>query len=331
MPRLPIIAALILHTSVAVCAGTTPAMARIESNKQQRWKSAAVQALIHRDDANALATAAALSFSANDPKSHSDFAKSESIPMELIARATDLVPDSATLAWMRVRLCLNTPGCDTRDAATALRWVDPDNAAAWLPRLAAALHDKDTVQVDRILADMAQGTRFDVYWNRIVVILYDSLRGVSKTLPANEVDADAGRLRFVVGVAASEFVPTFASLQEACRESTAGSERRESCVKIAKGLQQGDTVAAQVVGLNLEKRFLPADGKEYRALVERRRVLEWRVETAAKYDVPLLPWVRNAHARWRLARMRGLKREEDVLLAVLREQGSPIDPPDAAH
>jgi len=41
----------------------------------------------------------------------------------------------------------------------------------------------------------------------------------------------------------------------------------------------------------------------------------------------LLPWLRNKRARWRLARMRSTQREEDVCLAIIREQGMAPDPP----
>jgi hypothetical protein len=95
--------------------------------------------------------------------------------------------------------------------------------------------------------------------------------------------------------------PAFAPLTEACRESAAATERREFCQKIAKNLQQGDTIVAQLAGLSVERHFLPADSKESRALGERRRVLEWRIASAEKFDAPVLPWLKNAHARWRVA------------------------------
>ena len=52
-----------------------------------------------------------------------------------------------------------------------MRWVDADNGAAWLQTLSAAQKDRDATEVDRILADMAHGERFDLYWNRIVVLM----------------------------------------------------------------------------------------------------------------------------------------------------------------
>jgi hypothetical protein len=93
-------------------------------------------------------------------------------------------------------------------------------------------------------------------------------------------------------------------------------------------MQRGDTVAAQMAGFSIERRLLAADGKETRAIAERRHVLEWRVAAAAKFDDPLLPWTKNAHARARLAHMRALPREEDVCIAILREHKMALDPPE---
>jgi ligand-binding sensor domain-containing protein len=92
-------------------------------------------------------------------------------------------------------------------------------------------------------------------------------------------------------------------------------------------MQQSDTTIAQMAGLGIERRTLPPESREAHALLERRHALEWRNTTAARFDSPLLPWLRNAHARWRLARMQSLRREDDVAVAILRKQGLPLEPP----
>jgi hypothetical protein len=65
-----------------------------------------------------------------------------------------------------------------------------------------------------------------------------------------------------------------------------------------------------------------------RLIADRRRSLEWRASSANISDTPLLPWLRDARARSRLAKMRALPREEDVCIALLKEHGMPLDPPD---
>jgi hypothetical protein len=216
-------------------------------------------------------------------------------------------------------------GCDFRGAATAMRWVDADNPAAWLPTLDVAQHDHDTVEIERILFDMAQGKRLKVYAVPVAVLMFDALQAVAASLP-RDTGGDAGRLTLVIDVAQARLVPSFAALEEACRDATPGTERREACTRIAHKLQRSDTVAGELAGLAMEKRTVAPDSREAHALAERRRLLEWQVATAARFDAPLLPWVRSHHARWHLDRMRALQREQEVLLAILREQGAPAAP-----
>jgi hypothetical protein len=290
------------------------------------WRAAAQQPLIVRGDAGSLATAATLAF--GQARLKTDPAKPEAAAADLAARAAALAPQSPAIGWVHLQLCAQAAGCDIRDAATTLRWVDADNAAAWLPSLAAAQKDKDTVEIDRILADMAQGARFDLYGNRIVVLMVDSLKKVRNDLPRQAPRSDLARLWISIGIVGEELLPSFSPLLEICREPSAGTERRDACLKVSKIMQRSDAVIAQMGGFALEKRLVAPDGKEAQAIAERRRVLEWRRSAAAQFDTTLLPWVMNARARSRLAHMRALPREEDVCLAILREHGMATEPPE---
>jgi hypothetical protein len=288
------------------------------ADKYQAW-SAAAAVLIARADANSLATAAALRYAGPNLKPSA---------LELAARASELAPLDASISWMHLQLCSGTPACNIRDAATVMRWVDADNGAAWLQSLAAAQKDRDPTEVDRILADMAHGARFDFYWNRIVVLMVDALDAARGDLPSGFAASDSARLIAVSGIASSEVIPPFTALLDACRESGTATERRERCLKLSKIMQRGDTVAAQMAGFSLERHLLAPDSKEARAIAERRHVLEWRVAEAAKFNNPLLPWTKNARARARLAQMRAMAREEDVCIAILREHKMALDPPE---
>ena len=307
------LALLSAHSALALSPGGAHAPA---ADKYQAWRAAAAQILVGRGDARSLATAAALSLVSHKPEA-----------VELAFKANELDPENTAIAWMRLQICANTPGCDIRDAATTMRWVDAENSAAWMPTLAAAGKDKDTMEVTRVLADMAQGVRFDVYWNRTVVMLFDALKKVRGALPSNYVPSDLTRLSEAVLVAGAVIMPPFAPLQNACRASP-GTERQAACLKVSKIMQRGDTIPAQMAGFGLERRLLPPDGKEARIASERKRVLGWRVSTAAQLNEPILPWMRNAAARARIARMRTMAREEDVDLAILREHRMPIEPPE---
>jgi hypothetical protein len=307
---------------VAALATTAPgAKSASQADKFQVWRNEAVRVLAARADANSVATAAALSFT-------SSFAAPAAAPtaLQLIARASDLAPESAAIGWLHLQLCATAPACNSRDAATVLRWVDADNAAAWLADLSMAQRDKDTVEVERVLADMARGTRFDLYYNQIMVMMFDALTGVREQLPGGVVASDTARLTALAGVANAEIIPAFSLLIDACREAAPKSERREDCLRLAKIMQRGDTVIVQMVGFGMERRLIPADSKEAKSLAERRHLLEWRMSAAGKLDSSILPWTQNARTRTRLAAMRSRPREEDVCIALLREHRMPLEP-----
>lgn len=299
------------------------------SSRFSAWRAAAAQALSAHGDANSLATAAALRYLL-PPRYKGDSAAVRAASVDLAAKASDLDPDNAAIGWLRLQLCAGTAGCDIRDPATTMRWVDADNSAVWMATLAVAQRDKDSEEVSRILQEMAQGSRFEVYRNRTVVLLFDALKHAGAELPAGYVPSDLSRLSEVMAVAGAEIVPSFTPLLTACRESY-GSERREHCLKLAKLMQRADTVSAQMAGLTIEKRLWPPDSKDARAVAERRRQLEWRVTAASEYDAPALPWLTNALARDRVREMRKLAREEDVDIAILRRHKIALEPPESSQ
>jgi hypothetical protein len=298
-----------------------------EADAYPAWRAAAAQVLGARGDAASLATAAALAFVGPASRSKGDAAKAAAAALAFAVKASDLAPNDPAMSWLRLQLCAAAPACDLRGAATTMRWVDADNGAAWLPTLAVAQKDKDTIEVDRVLTDMAEGTRFDLYGNRSTVMMFDALKRARTQLPAHYLDTDLARLTEAIGIAATTLVPSFSPLINACREAVA-RERRESCLKLSKTMQRSDAVLAQLVGFAIEKRLTPADARELRTIADRRRLLEWRTASAKVADTPLLPWLRNARARSRLAKMRALPREEDVCIALLREHRMPLDPPE---
>lgn len=298
------------------------------ADRYQLWRAAAAATLIARADANSLATAAALRYVGQLGGAKAGGGQADESALELAGRASELASQDPRIGWLHLQMCSGTPSCDIRDAATVMRWIDADNGAAWLQTLTAAQKDRDITEVDRILADMARAARFDLYSNRIVVLMVDALNAARKELPSGYAASDASRLATVSGIASGEIIPPFKALVEACREPGAAPERREPCLKLSKTMQTSDTIVAQLTGFNIEKHLLAPDSKEAHAVAERRHVLEWRVAAAARFDAPLLPWMKNARARTRLAQMRALPREEDVCIAILREHKVALDPPE---
>ncbi len=279
-----------------------------KASELRSLRSQAVQALILRADVDSLATAALLSY------------KRPATPsaLELAGNAAEMAPQSAPLGWLHLQLCVQSPGCGVKGVATTLRWVDPDNGAAWLPILAPAYKERDWHEVDRVIVEMAAAPRFDLYWNRLVVLMAEALRKARATLPPQYATSDAERYELVSSLL-GELIPGFSPLLDACRLAPAASERHEECVKLSRSMQRGDTFGAQIAGFGLARRLLPADSRESKQLAEQRKLLETRIAKLERLDARALQSGDNAWVRRRLAKMRALPREEDVSMAILRE------------
>jgi hypothetical protein len=317
----------LLHAVSAAAGGTPHGGQSKREDAYPAWRAAAAHTLAARGDAGSLATAAALTYLGPPSRSKAESAKAATTALELAVKASELAPNNPAINWLRLQLCTGAPACDIRDAATTMRWVAADNGAAWLPTLTVAQRDKDSMELDRVLAGMAQGTRFDLYDNRSAVMMFDALRRARNQLSPDYLKSDDARLTEAIGIANAVVLPSFSPLINACREATAGSERREACLTTAKTMERADTVMAQLVGFAIERRLTPADAKEQRTIAERRRLLEWRMAAANQSEAPV-PWLKNARARSRIAKMRTMPREEDLYIALLREHKIPLDPPE---
>jgi hypothetical protein len=323
-----VLALMLLQAAGAHAAGLTHGVAsRNEIDAYPGWRAAAARVLAARGDANSLATAAALTFLGPPSRSKADAARAASAALALAVKASELAPANSAISWLRLQLCTGAPGCDLRETATIMRWVAADNGVAWIPTLAVAQKEKDTMEVDRVLDGMSQGVHFDLYGNRMTVMMFDALRKARRQLPANYLKSDLARMTEAIDMANAAVVPSFSPLINACREAGAGTERRETCLTLAGTMQRADAVMAQLVGFAIEKR-LGSDARELRAIAERRRLLEWRVAAANQADSELLPWLANARARSRIEKMRAMPREEDVCIAILREHKKSLEPPE---
>jgi hypothetical protein len=275
------------------------------------WRAAAAGTLAARGDASSLATAAALTFLGPPSRPKAETTKAATAALDLAVKASELAPNNPAISWMRLLLCMNASGCDIRQSATTMRWVAADNGAAWLPTLTVAQKDRDTMEVDRILDSMAEGSKFELYGNRTSVMIYGALRRARGQLPRNYLKSDAARLTEAMGVANAAVLPSFSPLINACRDTTPDAARREACLTLSKTLQHADMVMAQLVGFGIEKRLNSGDARELGRIALRRRTLEVRVALATRANVA---------ARSRLALMRQLAREEDVCIAIQRLQ-----------
>ena len=308
----------------------TPAGARAnpgnDAKQYAAWKTEAARTLAAREDAISQATAAVLLFVTPSLES-----RARAQAWDLVTGAARIAPTSRAIGWLSLRICEGTLGCDVPDAATTVRWLDADNAAAWLPTLAVAQKDKDDRETDRIIAAMALGKRFDIYWNPAIVMMFDALTSAAASLPRGRAETDASRYQLVLDIAAAALTPTLTPLANACREGSGPLQRHESCLKVGAIMQAGDTLSVQSLAYSIQMHLAPPETKLGRSLAERRKALDWRRGEFSKLGLPFLPWLRNRWVLRRLELMRQYSREEDLMIAVLREHRVPLDPPASTH
>lgn len=303
---------------VLATAAAHRAASKVETDAYPEWRATAATLLAARSDAGSQATAAALTFLGAPSRSKLETGKAAAAALGLAVRATELAPNNPAISWLRLVLCTNAPACDMRQAATTMRWLAADNGAAWLPTLTVAQRDKDAVEIDRVLASMAEGAKFELYGNRTTVMIYGALKRARGQLPPHYLSSDSARLNEAMGITHAVVLPSFSPLINACRDPAAGTERREACLRLSRTMQHADMVMAQLVGFAIEKRLDPGDAREVARIADRRRALEWRVALANQANI-------TAHAR--LAHMRALPREEDVCNAIVRELGRSLHAP----
>lgn len=299
---------LLLGATALTAAAAQRSTAKSEFDPYPAWRAATARTLATRADASSLATAAALTFLGPPSRPKIATGKAAAAALELAIKASDLAPNNPAIGWLRLLLCMNAPGCDIREAATTMRWVAADNGAAWLPTLSVAQRDKDSMEVDRVLAGIAEGSTFELYGNRTAVMIFGVLKRARSELPAGYLRSDTARLNEAMGIASAALVPSFSPLINACRDPAPDAERRDSCIRLAKTMQRADMIMAQLVGFAIEKRLDASDPRELRNIIEHRRQLEWRVALSNQANIT---------ARARLEKMRAASREEDVCDAIL--------------
>jgi hypothetical protein len=228
--------------------------------------------LLKQNDADSLAAAAVLLY-----------VDSRKTAITLTDEARARGPSRADLAWLQLRVCATTPGCDPTRSEADLRALDPTNSAAWIATLDKAIVAKDAGAIDTALAEMAKRDRFDIYVNPIV--------GHLSTAFANaQVKPLADAVTFVVGEGAAVIVPPFKNIGDVCKgEVLTREERLRSCRAIATSLSRGDALITRSFGAVMTMRTWPADSDQAKAAVEGRRIAHYRASTIGEIDAAR-PW-----------------------------------------
>jgi hypothetical protein len=292
-----------MSLSLALMSWATSTAAKETEGDMQLKRAAA--SLIRRADADSLAAAGLLSLSTNKENA-----------LALIARATELEPERADLAWLHTEVCGGITSCDPEPIERRLHELDPTNGAAWLGALVRAKSSRNDEARDAALAAIGHSDRVDIYWTILIARLSRATEQ-TKTVSLPET------VVLVIGLLAAQAIPAYSTVANACKgERLQQAEIVEVCRGVAKALQQGDTYITEMIGVAIAKRVWPEESPEWKAASEARRAYEYRSKFWAELDVG-----DTSHADVFLTLCSQNRREQDVLSAQLIAAGKNPNPP----
>jgi hypothetical protein len=286
--------------------------------RMQRSQAASADRLATMGTADALAAAALLKQFRTEGDAGS---------YALVARAVELAPTRPDLAWLAIRLCDSAPDCDSAGPEQHLRSLDPSNAVGWMGALKHAQAVNDAKAVDATLSAIAGSKRFYVYFEPLVAATAPELAvalhaGPGKPRP-KEISLATVQM---IGVLAATVLPPSQAFSSSCKGNALELPGRlEYCRLAAQTFERSDTYITEGLGLSLQQRLWPLDSPEGRAITERRRVFQYRLETYSRLSVSSSK-PDEAPADF-LDVLRGREREQDVALVYFVKAGIPVDPP----
>ncbi|OOG60225.1 hypothetical protein B0E48_05605 [Rhodanobacter sp. C03] len=172
---------------------------------------------------------------------------------------------------------------------------------------------------------MARSTHFNVYFASLGRRFIAGLNRVP-TPPGDPADQantpESQRQMQAMSMVAALAMPALQDLVRVCEPGTAPSDgRRKTCRDTATSMEHGDTVIANMVGLQLHEWNARDADDRAEALAQRRR-LQWQMNQLATITgTPALPPTKE------VASMLAHEREVDSIDAMLADAGKPLDPP----
>jgi hypothetical protein len=285
-----IVAALVL-TACASGPSQTSRQASNAKSTADQWALAAVEAMQIRSD-NALALAD-------------------------IQRAIRAEPQRPDLMWLWLSLCVRAQGCVPDPIEVGLRKLDAGNGAAWIGPLARSQAQRDVRSEEQILNVLGKAQRFDVYWNTLLWRLA-SIR--ARAEPHDQRLPKTVALNDVARMLSAVILPSLQPVVTACSaEKMTQRQVVARCKLVAKVLENGDSYAAQAVGLGIEQRIYLEGSPEAVALADRIQNLRHRRDTAAAIMESQVE--REKFSEQYIELLKKLRREQDVTDAILRWAG----------
>jgi hypothetical protein len=244
-----------------------------------------------------------------------------------IAHANLVAQNRPDLAWLHVRICALTPGCEPEPNETRFRKLAPDNGVVWLGPLARAQSRGDKQVEAQLLDVMSRSQRFDVYWTTLVWRL-TAARSAKAPAPGTPGASPAPlteALDRTTEVLSAAVVPAFKPLSTACEPARAQDPTaRTRCDRIAQAMQSSDTTLVEGLGLGMAQHLATPASPEAVVLDERVATLSYRSQAAGA--VVRSQVERDKFSAQLIELMKKLPREQDVSVAILRWAGEPLLP-----
>jgi hypothetical protein len=244
-----------------------------------------------------------------------------------IARANLIAQNRPDLAWLHVRICALTPGCESEPIDARLRQLAPDNGVVWLGPLARAQSRQDKRVEEQILEAMSRAQRFDVYWTTLIWRLSAarSAKAPAPGTPGASPMPLTDALDRTTEALSAAVVPAFKPLNTACDLAhIQDPATRTRCDRIAQAMQRSDTTLVEGLGLGMAQRLATPASPEAIVLDERVATLSYRSQAAGAVVREQVE--RDKFSSQLMELMKKLPREQDVSLAILRWAGEPLVP-----
>ena len=247
----------------------------------------------------------------------------------LIGRAAMADGDDAAINWLRLADCdAKADACPNAGALEALQTEAPDNAAVWLLKLGVDAHAMKQEAAREDLTRAANARQYEDYAGTSLKALATTV-GVLPPPPAAVDPAKAAgavgmQAVLAFGIAATQPQPGLQLTAKLCENAGKDASIKADCVKLGKLLEWGSSPLARSLGLHLRE-VLSDDPAQQQEARQARLTLIWQVQNFGALLARAPDDAAVAQHLLALARNGGT--EMSLMLAALRDNHIPVDPP----
>jgi hypothetical protein len=247
----------------------------------------------------------------------------------LISRAAQATDAGPVVTWARLSDCdEKASACPNSNALATLVQQAPENAAVWLLKLGI---DANGLKKQDARQDLAQAAAAKIYddYNGMAMKALASTVGVlpppADTLdPHSAAGANGVQTIIVFGNAAALPQPNLRATAELCENAGDDASIKADCLKLGQILEWGSSPLARSLGLHLRE-VMSTDAAQQEEAKRARRTLVWQVQNFAELAERAQNEKPLAQHLLALARTGGT--QMSLMLAALRDDGIPIEPP----